>query len=199
MAINFNLFMPVVGGIVAAADRIVRDVRMGVAELQRSTPILRWQYILGKYVGVLLSLLTAQFTFLMFLGVIMMFCGMPPVLLVYTLAAFLAIIVPTYAFVTIFSLACPLFMTIRVYQVLFTGYWIWGNYLDPKVIPTISNTLLVSCGLYAYEGFFGGTLGSRTASHTPLDAALNIIVLAACIIAAMIALERYLAWQAHSA
>ena len=203
MAFNLNLFMPVVGGIVAA-DRIARDVRLGVAELQHSTPIRRWPYLLGKYVGVLLSILTPPFVFLLFLGIIMMFCGMPPVLLLYTLVAFLAIVVPAYAFITIFSLAFPLIMPLRVYQVLFTGYWLWGNYLDPRVFPTISNTLLVACGKYAYEGFFGGKLGSRgvgynVASHTPLDAALNWMVLAICIVAALITLERYLAWRAHGA
>jgi ABC-type transport system involved in multi-copper enzyme maturation permease subunit len=198
MAINFNLFMPVVGGIVAA-DRIARDIRLGVAELQNSTPIRRWPYLVGKYVGVLLSILTPPFVFLLSLGIIMMFCGMPPVLLLYTLVAFLAIVVPAYAFITIFSLAFPLIMPLRVYQVLFTGYWLWGNYLDPRVFPTISNTLLVSCGLYAYEGFFGGKLGSRVASHTPLDAALNWMVLAICIVAALIVLEQYLAWRAHGA
>jgi ABC-type transport system involved in multi-copper enzyme maturation permease subunit len=202
-AYMLNLFMPVVGGIVAA-DRIARDVRLGVAELQHSTPTRRWPFVLGKYAGVLLSLLTPQFLILLLLGSLMVFCGMPPVLLLYTLVAFLAIVVPAYAFITIFSLAFPLIMPLRVYQVLFTGYWLWGNYLDPRVFPTISDTLLVACGKYAYEGFFGGGLGGRgvgydVAFHTPLDATLNLMVLAICIVAALIALERYLAWQARSA
>jgi hypothetical protein len=140
----------------------------------------------------------------MLLGVIMVFCGTPPLLLLHTLIAFLAIVVPAYAFITIFSLAFPLIMPLRVYQVLFTGYWLWGNYLDPRVFPTISDTLLAACGKYAYEGFFGGGLGGRgvgydVAFHTPLDATLNLMVLAICIVAALIALERYLAWQARSA
>lgn len=198
MAITFNLFMPVVGGIVAA-DRMARDVRTGMAELQQSTPIQHWHYILGKYVGVLLSVLTPQLLLLIFLSVIMVLCGMPLVLLLYTPVAFVAIVVPAYAFITIFSLACPLIMPVRVYQVLFTGYWIWGNFLDPRVFPTISNTLLVSCGLYAYEGFFGGTLGTRVPTHTPMDAALNLMVLAVCIVAAIIVLERYLTWKARGA
>jgi ABC-2 type transport system permease protein len=198
MVINFNLFMPVVGGIVTA-DRMARDVRMGITELQRSTPIQHWHYILGKYIGVFLSILTPQVFLLMFLSIIMTLYGMPLVLLLYTLVAFVAIGVPAYAFITIFSLACPLVMPVRVYQVLFTGYWIWGNYLDPRVFPTISNTLLVSCGLYAYEGFFGGTLGTRVATHTALDATLNLAVLGFGIVIAMIALERYLAWKARHA
>jgi ABC-2 type transport system permease protein len=203
MAFHLNLFMPVVGGIVAA-DRMARDVRLGVSELQQSTPLRRWSLVCGKYVGVLLSLLTPQLLIALLLGGLMVGLGMPPVLLLYTLVAFLAVIVPAYAFVTIFSLAFPLVMPVRVYQVLFTGYWLWGNYLDPRVFPTISDTLLTSCGPYAYEGFFGGVVrrgGLRpiVTAHTPLDAVLNLIALVACIAGAMIALERYLVWRARAA
>jgi ABC-2 type transport system permease protein len=203
MAFQLNLFMPVVGGIVAS-DRLARDLRLGVSELQQSTPLRRWSLVWGKYAGVLLSLLTPQLAIALLLGGLMVACGMPPVLLLYTLAAFLAIVVPAYAFVTIFSLAFPLLMPLRVYQVLFTGYWLWGNYLDPRVFPTVSDTLLTSCGTYAYQGFFGGTvrrrgLGPVVTAHTPLDATLNLIVLAVCIAGAMIALERFLAWRARAA
>jgi ABC-2 type transport system permease protein len=201
MAFTLNLFMPVVGGIMAA-DRIARDIRLGVAELQHSTPLRRWPFVLGKYVGVLLSLLTPQFLIALLLGSLMVLCGMPPVLLIYTSVAFLAIGVPAYAFITIFSLAFPLILPLRVYQVLFTGYWLWGNYLDPRVFPTISDTLLASCGKYVYEGFFGGAVGGvgyNVSHHTPLDATLNLIVLVVCIVAALIALERYLAWRERGA
>ncbi len=203
MAVNLNLFMPVVGGIVAA-DRIARDVRLGVTELQSSTPLSRWPFVLGKYVGVLLSLLTSQLLITLSLDIIMVLCGVSPMLLLYTLIAFLVIVVPAHAFVAIFSLAFPLIMPLRVYQVLFTGYWLWGNYMDPQVFPTISNTLLTACGKYAYGGFFGGAMGSGgvgydAARYTPLDATLNLVVLAICIVAALIVLERYLAWKAHSA
>jgi len=61
-----------------------------------------------------------------------------------------------FAFVVAFSIACPLFMPVRVYQVLFVGYWFWGNYLSPEVFPTISGTLVVPSGKYALYGFFHG-------------------------------------------
>jgi ABC-2 type transport system permease protein len=203
MAFTLNLFMPVAGGILAA-DRIARDIRLGVAELQQSTPVHRWSFVLGKYFGVLLSLLTPQFLIALSLSGLMVLCGMPSMLMLYAMPAFLAIVVPAYAFITIFSLAFPLIMPLRVYQVLFSGYWLWGNFLDPRVFPTISNTLLASAGQYAYEGFFGGAVrtssaGHSVAHHTALDAMLNMLVLLTCIMAAMIALERFLAWRARVA
>src|SRR5512138_2191805 len=50
----FNIFMPLLAGILAA-DRMQRDGRSGVRELQRSTPLSTSAYILAKFVGVLLS------------------------------------------------------------------------------------------------------------------------------------------------
>src|SRR5512145_2357306 len=52
VAYMLNLFMPVICGNLAA-DRMHRDVQLGLRELQYSTPLNNWAYILGKYVGVL--------------------------------------------------------------------------------------------------------------------------------------------------
>jgi hypothetical protein len=53
----FNIFLPLLAGILVA-DRIWRDFRSNVRELQRSTPITIHQYILAKYIGSLASVLT---------------------------------------------------------------------------------------------------------------------------------------------
>ncbi|RPI86833.1 MAG: hypothetical protein EHM40_23435, partial [Chloroflexi bacterium] len=56
----YNIFLPLLAGILAA-DRMQRDVRMGVRELQRSTPLTIPMYVLAKYLGVLLSVLVPMF------------------------------------------------------------------------------------------------------------------------------------------
>src|SRR5512147_227035 len=56
-AYMLNLFMPVLGGILAA-DRLARDQKLGVDELLRSTALSRKSYLLGKYLGALLSVAT---------------------------------------------------------------------------------------------------------------------------------------------
>jgi hypothetical protein len=122
--------------------------------------------------------------------------GAPPLFLPISLLAFLAINVPAYAFITAFSLACPLVMPLRVYQILFTGYWFWGNFLNPKAFPTLNGTLLTPGGRFAFEGFFGGFDWSTT-RHTPLEATLNLLVLAACIAIVLVGLERLLTWRAQ--
>jgi len=123
-----------------------------------------------------------------------MICGLPPLdLLLSMMAGFALISIPTFLFVVAFSLVCPLVIPVRIYQILFTGYWFWGNFLSDKVFPTISGTLLNASGIYALQGFFVGTL-SRTGKplHTPVEAVMNIVVLLVCAAFAMTAGRYYL-------
>jgi hypothetical protein len=89
----------------------------------------------------------------------------------------LVICVPAMAFVTAFSLACPMVMPVRVYQVLFTGYWFWGNFLSASVFPTISETILNASGTYALQGFFGSGFTHSGEFYQPGQAVLNILVI----------------------
>jgi ABC-2 type transport system permease protein len=196
----FNMLMPLIGGILAA-DRLQRDLRLGLRELQNSTPLGSTTYILGKYFGVLLSTLLPMLAWLLLSGVYTVATGMTTsAILVGILVAFLAIVVPSFAFVVAFSLACPLVMPLRVYQVLFTGYWFWGNFLNHEVFPTVSGTLLNASGIYASQGFFRGSLSlTSDVLHTPMEAWLNILVLGLCAAFALLVLDRYLAWQTKRA
>jgi ABC-2 type transport system permease protein len=196
----FNIFMPLLAGILAA-DRMQRDSRTGIRELQRSTPLLTSAYILAKYFGVLLSVLAPIFLLVLIVGTALVAKGLAPFyFLGPLLLAFLSIAVPAHAFVVAFSLACPLVMPLRVYQVLFTGYWFWGNLLSPKAFPTISDTLLNAVGQFPLQAFFGVSTDSThkvEGGFTPPEAVLNMIVLIACIAFALFAVNQYLRWQEH--
>lgn len=198
---QFNLFLPVVGGILAA-DRMQRDFRLGVRELQDSAPLSRPTYVIGKYLGVLASLLLPVFLWVLAVAAGLAASGQAPWEMIYAMpVVFLVMTVPAFAFVTAFSLACPLIMPLRVYQILFTGYWFWGNFLNPDALPTINGTLLTAGGMYAYQGFFGGFPSTIPVplEYTASDAALNLIVLALCIVSVLALLDRYLRWQAQRA
>jgi ABC-2 type transport system permease protein len=197
----FNLFLPVIGGILAA-DRMQRDFHLGVRELQNSTPLSRAAYILGKYFGILTSVLLPVFLGVAAFAVALAVTGYAPWAMVYAMpVACLVLTLPAFAFVTAFSLACPLIIPLRVYQILFTGYWFWGNFLNPDAFPTISETLLSAGGKIAFDGFFGGFPASTPIlpKFTALDATLNLIVLGLCILAVLVVLDRYLRWQAQRA
>ncbi|MBN1872869.1 MAG: ABC transporter permease subunit [Anaerolineae bacterium] len=200
MVYLFNMLIPLIGGILAA-DRMQRDIQLEVRELQSSTPQSYWSYILGKYTGALLSILLPMLLWIVGVGIFAIVARQaPPALIGTLLLAFLAIVVPSFAFVIAFSLACPLVMPLRVYQILFTGYWFWGNFISPNVLPTISHTLLNASGIYAQQGFFMGS--GRTAAEVPytaLEAWLNILVLGLCASAALFTLKHYLAWKSNRA
>lgn len=200
-AYMLNLFMPVVGGILAA-DRLSRDQKLGVDELLQSTPLKRWTYLLGKYFGTLFSIATPVLLCSLLTSISTIISGGPLSAIPALLLAFLAINLPAYMFITAFSLACPLFIPVRVYQVLFTGYWFWGNFLSPQVIPTLNGTYLTPSGLFMLHGFFGGMFfGSLNWAgvYTHMDALINLLVLAGMAAAALFASNRYLAWQASRA
>jgi hypothetical protein len=179
-----------------------RDVRTGVHELQQSTPLSISIYILAKYFGVLLSVLLPAFIIVLTVGSLVVIRGIASATFLWPLLlAFLTIAVPSHAFVVAFSLACPLVMPLRVYQILFTGYWFWGNLLSPQAFPTISDTVLNAVGQYPLQGFFGMYFdASNMETHfTAPEAAINLVVLMACIVSALFVLDRYLHWQARRA
>ena len=160
-------------------------------------------YVAAKYVGVLLSVLMPMFLLVFVTGTVLVAKGLAPLSFLWPLLlAFLSIAVPAHAFVVAFSLACPLVMPLRVYQVLFTGYWFWGNLLTPKAFPTISDTVLNAVGQYLLQAFFAIYTDSThkvEGGFTPPEAVLNLIVLIACIAVALFVLYRYLRWQERRA
>lgn len=196
-----NMFMIILGGILSA-DRLQRDFRLGVRELQRSTPLSLPVYILAKYLGVLAGVSAPMLVYVLLVSVYGIAQGMPVSFIGAMLAAFLLMGVPAYAFVSAFSLVCPLFMPLRVYQVLFVGYWFWGNYLSPDVFPTISDTLLVPSGKFVLGGFLGGfpsVFTNINFTYSVTQAALNLLILAGCAVAALTSLYIYLRQQARRA
>lgn len=197
-----NVFFPVVAGILSS-DRVRRDFRLGVRELQDSTPLSRHTYVLAKYLGSLASSLFPLFLWVMGIAAVLTILGRSHASMLYAVpVAFLAITVPAFAFVVAFSLACPMVMPLSIYQILFTGYWFWANFIPPQLFPTLNGTLLTPSGMFAQQGFFGGRLSEAltgAAQHTPADAAANLAVLGLCSAAVLFLLDHYLGHLARRA
>jgi ABC-2 type transport system permease protein len=197
-----NVFFPVAAGILSA-DRLQRDFRTGMREVQVSTPQSAASYVAAKYLGALMSCLLPLFGWVMAVALIVTVVGHAPAGFLYAVpVAFLAITVPAFAFVVAFSLACPLVMPLAVYQILFTGYWFWANFIPPALFPTLNGTLLTPGGAYALQGFFGGPVAeaySRAPHIGALEAALNLTVLTLCVVSVLLMLERALSRQGRRA
>ena len=153
LAFMFNLFPPVVAGI-STADRLIRDRALHTDELLRSSPLPMRNYLIGKYLGVLAASAAPALVFILALRVYAIVIGAPAVTFGMTVTTFLAVNLPAYVFVTAFSLICPLVMPTRVFQVLFTGYWFWGNFVYPEMFPSLSGTVLQASGKVPAEGIF---------------------------------------------
>ena len=197
-----NVFFPVVAGILSA-DRVRRDFRLGLRELQDSTPLSRHVYVLAKYLGALASSLFPLFLWVMGIAAVLTLVGRAHASMLYAVpVAFLAITVPAFAFVVAFSLACPMVMPLSIYQILFTGYWFWANFIPPKLFPTLNGTLLTPSGMFAQEGFFGGPASRAfegAVQHTSADAVANLAVLGLCSSAVLFLLDLYLGQRARHA
>lgn len=198
MAYTFNLFLPVLVGILSA-DRLLRDFRGGIRELQESTPLTFATYTLGKYFGILAASLAPVLVWVWLISALFVAFRNVPVQFLYAMTvAFFAMIAPAFAFVIAFSLACPLIMPLRVYQILFTGYWFWGNYISPEYFPTLNGTLLTVSGVFAYHGYFHGFINAADPlKYSAADATLNLIVLGLIVAAVMVVLNRYLQWKSR--
>lgn len=199
---TFNIFMPLLAGILTA-DRMQRDFRGSLRELQVSSPLSNASYILEKFLGSLAGGLLPIFVLVLSIGIIMPLMGIAPAGFIGPLMlAFLSIVVPAHAFVTAFSLACPLIIPLRVYQVLFTGYWFWGNLLSPRAFPTISDTVLNAVGQYPLQAYFIVLTDSThpiSGGYTVPEALLNLLTLTGCIVLVLLAANWFLRRQAKRA
>jgi ABC-type transport system involved in multi-copper enzyme maturation permease subunit len=185
---SINLFIPVVCGILAS-DRIVRDEKLNMRELLRTTRLTNQQYVLGKYLGVTLSEITCIFLMVLFIGISFLLIGFPVQVIPMCLLVSLAVNVPAVLFVNAFSVMFPSLMPVRIYQILFTGYWYWGNYLNAEKFFSISDTILNVAGFYPLEGYWGIVSGGPR-GYTPSDALLNLLVIIVLAAAALFIEER---------
>ncbi len=195
-AFVMSLWMPLVAGI-ALADRLPRERTLLTWELLETTGAPRRQRILGKCLGGLLAVCTPVLAFELMVAGIHVARGATPALFATTALAFAAVNFPALAFVSAFSIACPVVLPVRVYQVLFCGYWFWGNFLNPKAFPTIAGTVLTASGQFAASLWFGFGGGGRQATLSYV--VLNLCVLAGSSIAALAAAVRYLEWRSRRA
>jgi hypothetical protein len=188
-----NVFFPLIAGILSA-DRMQRDLRLGMRELQESTALSPAAYVATKYAGVLASMLLPLFVWTTAIAVLMAAIGhAPPAFLGATLVAFVAITVPAFAFVVAFSIACPLVLPLPVYQVLFTGYWFWANFVPPQLFPTLNGTLVTPSGMFV------SALMREPTSAAVIDAVMNLGALSLCTLGVLAVLTGALARRARLA
>jgi hypothetical protein len=146
LASMINFLLPTVFGCLIA-DRLPRDRHTKVEELFITMPGAWGMRLLGKYLGSMSATLIPLLIFYgLGVGFIFDLTGNIQTLPI-ALTALLLIILPGILFISAFSIACPAFMWVPLYQFCFIGYWFWGTLLNPHMgIPTLSGTILAPGG-----------------------------------------------------
>ncbi|MGH3160182.1 MAG: hypothetical protein ACRDNF_26920 [Streptosporangiaceae bacterium] len=152
-AVSMNLIVLVIVGALLA-DRWVRDRHLGVEELLHSLPASAPTRLWGKYLGVAAASATPLLVVWAVLTARVVIHFGSARAAATAAGAYLAIVLPGLAFVAAFSIVCPRVTGVRVYQVLFVGYWFWGNLVPQRTMPTLSGTWLTPIGKYANAGLF---------------------------------------------
>jgi ABC-type Na+ efflux pump permease subunit len=185
------LLMPVAIGVLLA-DRLPRDRTTKSEETLETLPVSFGARLAGKYLGAAAATL---------LPVLIIYCAGVVYLLALRgrdLAAlplatlpFLAVVLPGVAFVAAFAVACPIAIPTPLYQLLFIGYWFWGNLVQINNIPTLNGTLVTPAGDYMLAGYFGAD-GNGIRHATAMQATASIAILAGLGVCALVS-----AWLIH--
>lgn len=195
-------FLAVAAGLLLA-DRLPRDRRMKVDELLNTLPCTISTRIFGKYLGSTIATLVPMLTIYSIGTVYILVRWHTLQELPLALASFAAIVLPGVMFIGAFSIACTAILWVPLYQILFVGYWFWGNLLPNVGIPTLSTTILTPVGGYMCAGFFNpqgqeGVCSPGIQGATALLGAESILILLGTAVLAIISLIGYLKWhQAH--
>ncbi len=192
----FTNWLAPLGVGILLADRLPRDRRLKVEELFNTLPGPLRLRLLGKYLGATLAtLLPALLTYcaIVLLAAINMHNWM---LIPLGLVCYLAVVLPGMVFVSAFSLVCPVFVWVPLYQFLFFGYWFWGNILGAAYgLPTLSGTILTPIGSFVGASFFKISTYGGIQPTPVIDGVFSIIALVGCGIVALIALYQFLRFE----
>ena len=192
---TFNQVMPLVAGILVA-DRFPRDRQLGMTALLNTSRLSRRALALGKYLGSLLAVLTPSLVVTaacvaylsITLGLPLLFLTVPVV--------FMVVALPSWLFVTAWSLLFPIILPLRIYQVAFAGFWLWAVAVTPEHLPTINHSIFSVQGQYALSGFFfTGPTPFLHPQATPGWAALNIGLLGGLTVLGLVLLPAVLRWR----
>jgi ABC-2 type transport system permease protein len=201
LAINLvaplNIFAPVAAGILVA-DRFPRDFRLGVNDVLRTALPSSHPLVIGKYLGSLLAVITPSLLLLVAMGIFAALDLHTSTLFWIVPLVILGTVVPAWLFFVAWSLIFPLVLPLRLYQVLFAGFWLWATAVPPQRLPTINQSILGLQGDYADHAFFGDTGVMYANFHPPATpgwAVVNIGLIVSLSLVALFLTPSVLRWR----
>ncbi|GCE49888.1 hypothetical protein KTH_47570 [Thermosporothrix hazakensis] len=156
-------------------DRIVRDQRLGLADIQQATSLHTVCYVLGKFCGNCLAVMVpCVLSFLLFLSVYLV-AGVTVGILLPCLLALCVVLLPACLLIVAFVLFFASLVPLRMAQIGFPLLWIWAI-LAPLGWPSIATTILSPTGYFAV-GYWFYTSGVADSSQqfTLTNAIANLV------------------------
>ncbi len=204
------IFVPIVAGFFLS-DRLYRDQRLATDDWVSVSSANKREYLWGKYVGAVAA--TLMVTLVYWMVAILVECAIgsySPNVIGYGFIAFWVTAVPAYFFIGAYSVALPRVMSLRLYQILFTCYWLW---IHQQLVPSVGGTPLAPSGeiplltLVKLLGIMPAEMEHTSVQGpfgwsfeiTPAMSVLNIglLLVLACIV--LFIIERYMVWvQEHN-
>jgi ABC-2 type transport system permease protein len=197
VTVRYSATLTAIIAALLVADRMVRDQRLGMAELQRVTSEGYPVYVLGKFIGNFVAMLVPAFVVLMSCGVAMVALGFPLQMLQSLVEAFVLVFIPAFAVVIALTLLLASMVPLRVVQIGFPLLWLYSTE-SPLGWHTLNDTIFNPVGRYICPVFFPALFDKiRPGIYTFQLAMLNITVLLTTALVSLVLLVISLAVQAH--
>lgn len=179
------------------SDRLVRDNKLAVAEMQQATPQSSGIYVLGKFIGNYIAMLVPTLLSLLIFGLIFVVLGFPLTIVSAQLLAFVLIFMPVYAAFIGLTLLLSRLLPLRSLQIGIPLLWLYSM-LSPLGWHTINDTIFNPNGRrYINPVFFPNPFIKADASHsiTLYSSLLNIGALLGIAIVALVLLSALLQYR----
>lgn len=201
-----QIFVPIVAGFFLS-DRLYRDGQLLTSEWVSVSNATKREYIWGKYLGTVTATLLVVLVYWILSAAVKYAVGIYSVNMIgYAFLAFCLMAVPAYLFIGAYSIAVPSAMSLRLYQILFTCYWLWAH---QQLVPSVTGTPLAPGGQFAmytllnslgivmpgYDNRVGYGPFGWTFEYSPAMTVLNIALLMLLAVMALLVVERYLVWK----
>jgi hypothetical protein len=200
-AMEFNLLSPIAFALLLAG-RVPRDRHLHTGELLDATPTSLttrlWAMYLGGVLATALPIAAGMVAATTYEAVARRDLMVVPD----GVLALMAVNLPGLLLIGAFSIIGSGLVWTPLYWILFIGYWIWGNLLNPTLAPTLSGTLLTPIGNNAASGIFGtddhfftGSIDQPPFLYPTLgDAVVSIVLLVTAALVTMLVGGRLLTW-----
>lgn len=177
-------------------DRMVRDRRLGVTELQQTAPMGHARYVLGKFLGNYLAVFVPALLGYLICGAAALVLGWPAEILLKFLLSFALVFIPASLAALGLTFLLATFLPLRVVQVGFSLLWLYFN--TGLGIYGFGSSIFNPGGLYILPVFFPTSrpMPSLVKMDPSLQMALlNIAVLLLTSLATLCLTYASLVWQ----